>query len=284
MFTKLLKYDFMFSKTAFFALAALMLGSAILIKLVSLVATQQAFEWMFGITGIVVLVIVILATGTQVLTFFHKNFFDDAGYLMLTLPVTRGKLLASKIVVSMAWLVFMMIVGFFALFFFAWAADPDGAPAGFFAAFEMHYLITYFQIAISVLLVTVVVFLAITLSNSVFGRMRVPWFVAGIVAVVFNGVALFAGSFLIQRRSEFIAIHHIRHIYDDYGFVVGTYQDLSFGRFGEIYRETGLRIGRIPIGDTGAFIDIYLWGMILGMTALAVVATYFLLKKKVSLA
>jgi len=279
MFTKILKYDFQFSKTAFLATAAMMLGAAVIIKIASLFFDTQVFEWFFAITAILVLVIVVLATVSQVSQFFYKNFFDDAGYLMLTLPVTRGKLLASKFIVSMVWMIFMLVTGFIALFLFAWAQDLDGSPRDFFNAFDWIYVTTYIQVVFGVLLIISIVFLAITLAHSVFGRFKVQGFVAGIAAILYSSVALFFGIAITQRRSDFIIRQYTRNIYDDYGYVVGTY---DFG-WGEYYRETGLRIGRIPIGDTGAFIDIFHWGLILGMTALAIAGTYWLLKKKASL-
>jgi len=279
MFTKVLKYDFLFSKTAFLVMAALMLGIAIVVKLASLVMAPQAFEWIFGIIAILTLAITVLAICAHVVQFFYKNFFSDAGYLMLTLPVSRGKLLASKMIVSFTWLLFMLVVGFFALFIFAWAQDPNVTISTFSAAFDLINLMIYINVILIALFIQSVLFLAVALSHSVFGRWQMPSLVSGIVVFMYVGAALISGSLLAARGSEWVIRTYVTNIYDNYGEIIGS----NSWNNSEFARETGLRIGRIALGDSGAFIDIFLWGMLLGMTALVVFAVYFLLKHKASL-
>lgn len=53
-------------------------------------------------------VVAAFLVATEVLVFlrFYKHFFSDQGYLTFTLPVSRAKLLASKTVNAMLWMVF----------------------------------------------------------------------------------------------------------------------------------------------------------------------------------
>lgn len=49
---------------------------------------------------------------------FYKNFMCSEGYLTFTLPVTAAKLLWSKLITAMLWLIISAFVGFFCLFIF----------------------------------------------------------------------------------------------------------------------------------------------------------------------
>jgi len=280
MFTKILKYDFMFSRAIFFGMAAVMLGVAASVKISSLFLGATAFDWLFGIAGMITIVMAVVGTASQFVLFFYKNFFDNPGYLMLTLPVSRGRLLASKIITSFVWLLFMLTVGLITIFIFALAQDPDLAPMDFFNAFNLIDIMTFVNIVFVTFFIQIVLFLAVALSHSTFGRRQMSSLIAGIIAFVYAGAALGGGAALTARRSEWVTRQYIENIYDEYGYIIGSHGWSHFG----VVRDTGLRIGRIAIGETGAYIDIFFYGMILGMTALAIFTIYFLLKGKASLA
>nr|WP_300835524.1 hypothetical protein [uncultured Acetatifactor sp.] len=70
---------------------------------------------------------------------FYKTMYTDEGYLTHTLPVTKNQILASKILVSGLWTLFILLSVclslFILVFSMVWTVIPEGfLPADFFAA------------------------------------------------------------------------------------------------------------------------------------------------------
>lgn len=59
-----------------------------------------------------------IVTVVMVIMRFYKNLLGDEGYLMHTLPVKTGELIASKLIISFVWFVFAGIAGFLAILAF----------------------------------------------------------------------------------------------------------------------------------------------------------------------
>ncbi|MCL2360198.1 MAG: ABC transporter permease [Defluviitaleaceae bacterium] len=278
MLIKTIKYDFLFSRKAFFTTAALMIGFTALVWVVSFFEASITSLTAVGLVTMVVGIYVMCSAGNQVLQFFSQNFFGDAGYLMLTLPVSRGKLILSKIIVSMVWFNFLLLTGVIALFIFGIAMNASAGFSDFTIVFGTSGFITFIAINVFVFTLISVLFLAVTLSNSYIGSWRIPGIVAGLAVVGYGAAVIRLGTLLHGRHREMIFVEDISHFYDDAGNVIGT----SHFHSNEWLVERGIRIGRIPIGET-AYFDIFLWGMVLAMGLLALGVVYVLLKNKVSL-
>jgi len=280
MFIKTLKHDFKFSRMEFLLMGGGLVGLAVILWLFSLFTSDGMsygglnFTGPISIVSLVVLIVVVLSAAFQIQNFFNQSFFGDAGYLMLTLPTSRGKQLLSKIVVSMVWFNFLLIAGFTALFIINYAIEGTNPLTGF---FELYVLFIWFEINVFVFAILAALFLAITLANSIIGSLKIPGAVAGLATIGLSAFAIRFGVMLHARHREFIHVIEESTFYDEAGNIITS----SFGYI-RIQVERGIRIGRIPIGET-AFFDIYLWGMVLGVALLALFATYYLLKKRVSL-
>ena len=111
MFLKLLKYDLLHGKNGFFGLAAALLSVAVIFRF-SMDIFQESMIPMVG--GMVVNVVTHIVVGKMSVIFvyqgFAKTFFGDHGYLMFTLPVKKSTLLGTKVLTSLLWLNFMVLV------------------------------------------------------------------------------------------------------------------------------------------------------------------------------
>lgn len=264
-------------------MAALMIGVAVIIKIISLFVVDMvfgifAFETISGLSALITFLVVIMITGSHILQFFQKNFFDDAGYLMLTLPVTRAKLLLSKVVVAMIWFNFMLLVGIIASFILSWAQHLEMSLTDITSPINLPGFITLLEINIIALFIILAIFFTVTLSNCIIGQIKLPSGIAGIFTLAYGGFVLWLGVRLGMRHSEWVNFEERIYHYGDYG----SYGGVSIIHSSIRQRETGIAIGRIAIGDT-AYFDVFIWGMVLGMAVLLLFVTYILLNKRVSL-
>ncbi|MCL2611319.1 MAG: hypothetical protein FWE02_06555 [Defluviitaleaceae bacterium] len=119
MLLKLLKYDFLYSKNAFLGMGIMFLIFAVVFGLY-----QNPDQFGFGQIGVMVFFGIVFGASTFgsivfaviiVANNFHRNLLSEHGYLMLTLPVRKEFLLLSKVLISIFWYNFMILVavGFF---------------------------------------------------------------------------------------------------------------------------------------------------------------------------
>lgn len=88
--------------------------SAILVAGIMAIAYLFKVTWISALATVALLaisVIAIVVTFVCVVTNFQKTLFGAQGYLSFTLPVTSGQLLASKTIVSFAWMLLSYAVG-----------------------------------------------------------------------------------------------------------------------------------------------------------------------------
>jgi len=271
MFTKILKYDFLFSRNAFLGMTGLLVGLSIVLRLSATVIESNSTFSITGATVIMAVFIVCSISLFNVMTFFRTNFFDDPGYLMLTLPVQRGKLIISKVVVSMAWFNFMLVVGVIASYILFFTADSR--ISDFFNIINMSTFMTLFEINIFAVFFVTVLFMAITLANSVFGRWQVFGVAAWVAALGYAFLCFWLNTILSRRFIELVDFPLLRE-------APGA-ANMSFMSSHGLFSQPllGLRYGRIPIGDVGLYVDVYRWGTTLGLAAIAIAVTYLLLKR-----
>ena len=281
MFIKTLKYDFLFSRDIFFSMAAFMVALATILRL-TVLTPQPGVDNIMGIVFLVAILVCGVLAVVQVLQFFHKNFFDDIGYLMLTLPQKRFSLLASKVIVSFVWLNFMLLTAVSA------GAVLSASRFSFTGIINtvnprtvtgLLNITTVLEINLIAMFIILTLFLVITLAHSSLWRRSVH----GLVAVV-AGMLYVWLYFLV-----YIAIgqRHIRVVRDEFSLPVRQYNALGeyvgTEYFYALRQATGLNVGRIPIGDGPLFFDLFRWGAGFVFCVLAFYAIYYLLKKHVSL-
>ena len=111
MFLKLLKYDLLHGKNGFFGLAAALLAAAVVFRF-TMDFFADAVIPLVGATLISSVTHMVVAIMTIIFIHqgFAKTFFGDHGYLIFTLPVKRRLLLASKVMTSLLWLNFMLLI------------------------------------------------------------------------------------------------------------------------------------------------------------------------------
>jgi len=246
MFTKLVKYDLMFSKNTFLTLAAIMIVWGGVVR----VGSESPGMWLHTISLVMNLsfMISVLIIGVvsimQIFRFYRKSMFGPNGYLAFTLPVTRASLLGSKIVVAMIWYMFMMCAAFVMFRIINGGSlfnihMPTLIEEGLEAAFTGLFLIS-------------LLFFVITLAHSSFSNIRVHGVVAGVIG--FAGFVLYMWAQNIIRQRW----------------------------MGGFFYAEGLGAGRIVTAQW-RFIDIYAHGLTLVFTSVVVAATLYLLKHRIEL-
>ncbi|MCL2421337.1 MAG: hypothetical protein FWD03_05710 [Defluviitaleaceae bacterium] len=205
MFIKQIKHDLAFSKAAFLGMSALMIAFAFVHRLLLAVSKSGVIDQ--GVPFVVMALLsfvlfgVVVVSIMQIYQFYKQNFFGDAGYLMLTLPVNRGRLLASKMIVSMLWFNFMLVMGIVVMFIMA---DFDGLVMIIFGTSLQDMVSSTVLINLIIMHLIAAMFFCITLSHSIIAGWRIHGFIAGMVYFVY--LALYAWIVLLDARFGFIAI------------------------------------------------------------------------------
>jgi len=279
MFIKTLKYDFLFSKTVFLGMAAVMIVMAVILRFTEFAFTEGFSDDLVYSILTLILVVVCLAFIGQIVQFVYKNFFGSTGHLMLTLPVGRFTLLGSKLLVSFVWFTFMLITAFFMSYIIMFSQIQRAADYVMTDAAYIYDVLVILQIYLIAMFFVTMLFLVVTLAHSSIGRWRVPPFIAAVFGVMYTTL-FFVLAEVLRWRSwypEGVAIRY-RH-----GGWFTVYSTFSGGSFVRVRPVLGLNVGRIPIGSAGNYLDIYIAVMGIGLCALAVFLTYWLLKRRVNL-
>ena len=242
MLCKLLKHDFWHSARAFLPLGGVALGVGALMAHFIGRAEEFADATTALDAAITVFVGLSVASLLQIFRMFNRGMFGNAGYLALTLPCGRGKVMASKLIVSYAWYVFSALIAA-AIMAMMVAADPD---------FSLNHITIALEMLIIAPGVIAILIFCTTLAYSTFGHRRVYGLISGLIGFTYA----FGGVFTLERMG--------RRPY-----------------------QFGLQHGRLLIAETPqgrlVFLDIWQFGVVLGMSAVAIAATYYLLKRRVSL-
>lgn len=269
MFTKQLKYDFMFSYKTFFTMFVGIIVLSLLVRIGDILPDMPP-EFIDILRIIVVGAggsAIIVISYVQILLFYQRSLFSAEGYLSLTLPVSRGRLLASKIITTFIWFLFMLLAMPIMVILLApptqnlWDAIISVITGEFIAGLTTMLLIP----AITLI---AILFLSITLANSVIFNKKIHGVLAGFVAVILH-ILFFWGLANIEGR-----FMELETIYGGVGtatWSIDTY-----------VAQTGLQYGRIPI-ESGGFVDIFIIAYSLGVAALVIAATLYLLKKRIAL-
>ena len=243
MFTKQLKYDFMFSVKVFLSMAAILIAVGAIVRFTDVLGIAAHDLFGVGLIGVIVLAVsmvgVTIISIMQLFSFYKQTLFSDTGYLTLTLPIKRHVLILSKLIVAMVWFNVMVAAGL---------AMTHIITSG--RTMDLEWLML---IDLNFVILTMIscLYFMITLANSVIGKARVHGFIAAVIGIGYMWL-----FFWIQTNVE-MRFTELQHI------------------------SVGIQYGRIPVGDT--FIDIFYLGICLIATALTFLASNYLLKKHVSL-
>lgn len=129
MFGKLLKHEFRATSPLVLLVWAAVIGFSGLSSLFRLLCRELDIFWLP--MTITTFFTVILAIASVVVVYvliirrFYLNVYGDEGYLTLTLPVTRGSIIWSKLICGMVWVIGTVIVVFGAVMLRIIAEDAD---------------------------------------------------------------------------------------------------------------------------------------------------------------
>ena len=109
MLKKLLKYEYRATYKLYLILYMIVIGLAFINRLLYALdfsnnVVLNVLSRMFTLTIVLSCAGLYFATLIFILFRFYKNLFTDEGYLMFTLPVSTLKLIISKIIVGMTWM------------------------------------------------------------------------------------------------------------------------------------------------------------------------------------
>lgn len=111
MLGKLIKYEFKATMRSFLAIYASLILTGVLIGIFMFANVEVGMS--LGMLIMVALMITLgVLTITVIIKRFSKNLLGDEGYLMMTLPVSAKKIVASKIITSVVYLILSTIVVF----------------------------------------------------------------------------------------------------------------------------------------------------------------------------
>ena len=285
MFIKTLKYDFIFSKNVFFSMAAILIVLATILRM-TIIRLSQPGNDSGGMMGSMIIMVTFLIVVTisiiQIAQFYYKNFFDDTGYLMLTLPAKRLPLLASKIVVSLVWFNFMLLGAAIAVIILD-SQQMQFVFGGITRTLSLQNLIAIIEINLVAMFFILALFFVITLAHSSLWRQRIHGSAAAVVGVLYAGLCLRIVHVLTQRHREWVVEERTFQTprFNHLGEYIGTYT--SYGTASFYRSDIGVNIGRIPIGDMGHYFDIYQFAVTLVFCVITAYVTYYLLKRRICL-
>ena len=288
MLIKMIKHDFRYSAKTFFVLGTIAIVIlAILVtanymhqvqRVIYMLQSEILFVILLAIHfSTILLAAVVIITLIQIGYFYRKSMFGRAGHLTMTIPVSRGTLLASKLAVSFVWLMlYAIIVALFlsvVVIILIPMANPFFGSGYHFHMFRADILVTMTHTFVTAFAAIALLFFCITLSHSVLANVRLHGIISGAIGLLCAWLYSMAANALTVR------------------FLSDTSQFFHGPAAGLIIVDNpplvGLQYGRIVIGQNTvgqpAYIDIFLVAFTLAAAAIAIAATHYLLKKRISL-
>jgi len=267
MLIKQLKYDLAFSKLVFLVLGGFLVLLAIAAR-VAFAVSSFDYDPFVTITLILGMGITIGVAAVQMYRFFDNSLFGNFGYLTLTLPISRGRLMLSKLLTIGIWFNFIMVI--YAIVMLVLSA---GHPH-IYSPHVSVYFVVYMHSFVVMFFITSVFLLNATMSHSTFGKRHVPSIVNIGATIILVIVYIFVIGQLSRRYMETITTIE----YNAYISGIGHVSEASFTRTQAVM---SLHAGRLAVGNS--HIDLYIVALSLGMGLIALLATHYLLKNRVSL-
>lgn len=272
MFSRHLKHDLVFGRTMFISLGVCIILFA-LAGLVFFHISEDIYTARnaINISTFFAMGLVLGFVAVHFSQFIEKSMFGDSGYLTLTLPISRGRLLFSKLMACWIWYNFVLIAILVAIAILSSTQDPADLMVGVIPPVSLSMITYYINMMFVFFFMTNMLLFGLTLLNSVFGRWKVPGFITAIFClstIIGYCVAILR---LMNRSREMVMENFTRVVA---GETVTTTQ-MGWQRI------TGMDVGRLEL--LGSYVDIYIAaiGLVLGLAAFF--GTWYLLKQRVSL-
>jgi len=197
MLGKLIKHDLKYGKKPFLLMASIAL-IAFVVAGVSIVFNLPALGVIYMVLSSLLLVVMLVMTPVLIFSGYKKSLFETHGYLFLTLPVSRNKLLLSKTIGGLIWFNLNALLSLFlGLGIFVVESGLNAnAPAAIDLTNAVSYEVNGLEligsgiygwvfINLLVALGFIVIFMSLTLGNSSFKSKRVHWSLAGIFGLFY---------------------------------------------------------------------------------------------------
>ncbi|MCL1845195.1 MAG: hypothetical protein FWF77_04765 [Defluviitaleaceae bacterium] len=272
MFLRHLKHDLLFGKNMFIALGISIVIAAVagLIAFHVIEEPQEARN-IINISIFLVLGLVLGFVAVHLSQFIEKSMFGDAGYLALTLPITRGRLLISKILAAFVWFNYVLLTVFICMIILQPTQQYDGVGDVIIPPLGMNLIAIYLNLFFVFIFSTNLMLFGLTLHNSVFGKWKVPGFVTSILCLgtVFGYAS--AAVRMINRHMELVTEYHFHEFLGQQIRTAVTTREPIMG----------LSVGRLEMFGSHLDLQVAGMGLILGLAAFF--ATWYLLKRRVSL-
>jgi len=284
-----MKHDFIYSARLFFALGAIAVALAFILggfdalyqgQRIMLMGEEQSiiFSPLSSFMQLIfmLLIPVSVAAIIHIAQFYQKSMFGRAGHLSMTMPVSRGALLVSKLAVSYAWLLYAIAIGLI-MVAITHIVSPYLDIANFFVFIDIGTIAFAINSAIFAFGAIALLFFCITLSHSIFAGKRLHGIFAGIIGLLCGGFFMHLANRLTSRftpvTTELIA-RPDGTIWGENTIIHVPLTGLQYGR---------IVLGQRPWGGHDVYIDIFFIAFMLAAATIAVVATHALLKSRVSL-
>lgn len=191
---KMVKHDLTHSARAFFALGAIGIAFAAvlsfsvrglgLVNFHFIILSNIAF-WCLGVACVI-----------SIYRFYRSSLFGKAGYLSLTLPVRRGVLLAAKLLVSMAWFVYVLVIVAVIVLIIS---QPTAAET-FALLTNRLFLVGLLDVSAIALFVITLLLACTVLANCVFASKRIG-IIGGLAGLAWGGL-----FFLLRGMSVYASL------------------------------------------------------------------------------
>ena len=188
MLGKLVKHDLNYSKKSFLSIAVVAIVLSVVAPLGVLFDIEAISIVSLSVTGTVLVAMFVISI-ILIFNGYKKSLFEQNGYLFLTLPVSKNKLLLSKTIGALIWANFMGVVIVImtgAIVFVGTHIEPTEVTINFdVLAFipQALYGILYGNVAMFTTII--ILFMTITLANSSFKSKRLHWVLAGVLGLVY---------------------------------------------------------------------------------------------------
>lgn len=272
MFIKHLKHDLVFGRAMFFTLGICIILAAVAGRIVfHVMEDKYAARSIINVNAILGIGLVMGFVAVHFSQFIEKSMFGDSGYLALTLPITRLRLIFSKLLATWVWFNFVLAAVFVAIIILEGTQlyDPfaDVILPRVSADMIAYYLNMFFMFFFCINLLL----FGLTLHNSVFGRWKVPGFIAACLSLGTVIGYSYTAIRLLNRSREIVEVQAVA--------IVGGEAQIITRSAGQ--KAMGIGVGRLEM--FGSYLDIYLAAIGLALGLLAFFGTLYLLKKRVSL-
>lgn len=185
MLSKLIKYDIRSTWRDFAGIYMSILLGVIIVPLLFNNVSYQLVNMAAGFMAFGIVVAVIVVMITNLFKIFNTNVFSRQGYLTMTLPVTSGQIVISKLIVSSMWIVLTGLVSVIGLFIFAMIITPATIPQlaeglqKLFNLLDGHGILTIILLILAMIVSTIKevakLFLACSIAHlKQLNRFRVP--------------------------------------------------------------------------------------------------------------